>query len=106
MPFANLVTIDAGRTHNDVRVDGILYGITNNVDSRYPRMDPLLCFAPTKDTPSSYMPYVWAYITQVCVSWQLLWTRNMNIMSVFLLLSSFLLPNFFSLHFLSILLSF
>ena len=46
MPFTNLVEVTSGVEKGIYTVNGIIYTRHEKVDSRYSKMDPIVCFTP------------------------------------------------------------
>ena len=46
VPFTNLVEVTSGIESKMYTVNGIVYTRHRNVDSRYSKMDPIVCFTP------------------------------------------------------------
>jgi hypothetical protein len=44
--YGNLVEVTSGFKHDTFVVDGVKYVRRYNVDSRYPNMNPIMCFEP------------------------------------------------------------
>jgi hypothetical protein len=44
--YGNLVEVTSGFKHDTFVVDGVKYIRRYNVDSRYPNMNPIMCFEP------------------------------------------------------------
>jgi hypothetical protein len=54
--YGNLVEVTSGFKHDSFVVDGVKYVRRYNVDSRYPNMNPIMCFEPDLSTVPTATP--------------------------------------------------
>lgn len=67
MPFTNLVEVISGVESGTYTVNGIVYTRHENVDSRYSKMDPIVCFTANTVSAAPSVPPTSAPTTKFTV---------------------------------------